>query len=55
MRPHSVITFEIKNYYLNKPKFNDFYSRNNLPEMKYGVNLLNHHEYKLIGTHWIAL
>ena len=31
MLPHPMTNFEIQNYDQNKPKFNDAYSRNNLP------------------------
>ena len=31
------------------------YSRNNLPKIKDGAYVINHDEYKSIGTHWIAL
>ena len=34
MPPHSLINFEIQKYYLNEPKFNSVYSRNNLPKIK---------------------
>ena len=39
----------------NKPKFNDVYSRNNLPKIKDGAYVINLDEYESIGTHWIAL
>ena len=32
MPPHSLTNFEIQKYYQNLPKFNDVYSRNNLPK-----------------------
>ena len=47
--------FEIHMYYQNEPKFNDVYSRNNLPKIKDGAYVINLDEYKSIGTHWIAL
>ena len=31
MPPHPLTNFEIQKYYQNEPKFNDVYSRNNLP------------------------
>ena len=34
MLPHPLANFEIQQYYKNEPKFNDFYSRNNLPKIK---------------------
>ena len=42
-------------YYQKKPKFNGVYSRNNLPETKYGAHVKNLDKYESIGTHWIAL
>ena len=30
--PHHLTNFEIQKYYQNKPRFNDVYSRNNLPK-----------------------
>ena len=47
--------FEIQKYYQNDPKFNDAYSRNDLPKTKDGAYILNLCEYKSIATHWIAL
>ena len=29
-----LINFEIRKYYQNEPKFNDAYSRHNVPKMK---------------------
>ena len=52
---HPLTNFEIQTYYQNEPKFNSVYSRNNLPKIKDGVYVINLHEYKSIGTHWIAL
>ena len=48
MPPHPLTNFETQNYYQNEPKFNGFYSRNNLSKIK-------DDEYKSIVTHWIAL
>ena len=31
MLPYPVTNFEIRRYYQNEPRFNGFYSRNNLP------------------------
>ena len=39
----------------NKPKFNDVYTRNNLPKIKDEAYVINLDEFKSIGTHWIAL
>ena len=49
---HPLINFEVKNYYLKWPKFNDVYSRNNLSQN--GAYIINLDNYELIGTHWIA-
>ena len=43
-----------------KPRFNDVYSRDNLPErssteVKDGAFVINLDEYSDIGTHWVAL
>ena len=37
MLPYHLINSEIKKYYQNEPKFNSFYSKNNLPEKKMGL------------------
>ena len=34
MPPQPLINFEIQKYYQNEPKFNGFYSKNNLPKIK---------------------
>ena len=36
MPSHPLTNFEIQKYYQNEPKFNDVYSRNNLPKIKDG-------------------
>ena len=60
MAPHPLTDFEIQKYYQNEPRFNDVYSRDNLPErssveIKDGTYVINLDEYSDIGTHWIAL
>ena len=55
MLPHPLTNFEIQQNYLNEPKFNSVYSKNNLPKIKDETNVINLDEYKLIGTHWIVL
>ena len=40
---------------MNEPKLKGVYSKNNLPKTKDGAYVINLHEYKSIGTHWIAL
>ena len=47
--------FPKKKFSENEPKFNGLYSRNNLPKIRDGAYLTNLDEFKLIGTHWIAL
>ena len=54
MAPYPLINFEIQNYYQNEPKFNDVYSRNNVPKIKDGACVIFLDEYKWIGTHWIC-
>ena len=50
MSPNPLTNFEIQKYYQNEPKFNDVYSRNNLPEIKDGAYIINIDEYESIGT-----
>ena len=53
--PHPLHNFEIQKDYQNQHIFNGVYSRNNWPKIKYGAYVINLHEYKSIGTHWIVL
>ena len=56
MTPHPLTNFEIQEYYQNEPRFNGFYSRDNLlDKIKDGAYVVNLGEYSDIGTHWIAL
>ena len=56
MKSHSLTNFEIQKYYENEPRFNDVFSRDNLPrKIKAGAYVINLDEYEDIGTHWIAL
>ena len=55
MPPHHLTNFEIRKYYKNESKFNGVYTRNNLPTIEVGENVINLDEFKSIGTHWIAL
>ena len=56
MPPHPLTNFEIQKYYENESKFNDVYSRDNLPnKIKDGAYVINLDEYSNMGTHWIAL
>ena len=53
---HPLTNIEISEYYINEPKFNGVYSRNNLPaKIKKGAYVINLDEYENTGTHWIAL
>ena len=43
-------------YYENEPRFNGVFSRDNLPkQIKDGAQVINLHEHKDTGTHWVAL
>ena len=56
MPPHPLTNFEIRKYYENEPRFNDVYSRDNLPKtIKDGAYVINLDEYADVSTHWIAL
>ena len=53
---HPLTNIEISEYYMNEPRFNDVYSRNNLPnKIKKGAYVINLDEYENTGTHWVAL
>ena len=55
MLPHPLTNFEIQNYYQNEPRFNEVYSRDNLPKkLKDGAYVINLNEYADVGPHWIA-
>ena len=54
--PHLLTNFEIQEYYQNEPRFNEVFSRDNLPSnIKNGAYVINLDEYHDIGTHWVAL
>ena len=55
MLTHPLSNFEIRIYYENESKFNSFYSRNDLPEIKDGEFVINLDEYKSIETLQIVL
>ena len=56
MPPHPLTNFEIQKYYRDEPKFNEVYSRENLPnKIKDGAYVINLDEYSDIGTDWTAL
>ena len=54
MPPHPLTNFEIQKYFQNELKFNGVCSRNNLPKIKKGANVINLNEYKSIRVHWIV-
>ena len=52
---HPLTNSEIQEYQ-NKPRFNEVFSRDNLPNnIKSGAYVINLDEYHDIGTHWVAL
>ena len=55
MAPLPLNSFKTQKYYQVERRFNDLYSRNNLPRIKYGVYVINLDENESIGTYWIAL
>ena len=52
---HPLTNFEIQKYYQNEPRFNGVYSRDNLPKINDGADIINLDEYSDIGTHLVAL
>ena len=50
MPSHPLTDVEIQKYYKNELKFNDVYSRNNLPITKDGAYAINIEEFKSIET-----
>ena len=54
--PYPLTNFWMKRYYQNEPRFNEVYSRDNLPnKIKAGAYVINLDEYADVGTNWIAL
>ena len=54
--PHPLTNFEMRKYYQDKPRFNEVYLRDNLPnKIKDGAYVINLDEYSDIRTHWIDL
>ena len=41
MPSHSLTNFEIQKFYQNEPRFNGFYSRDNLQKIKDGAYIVN--------------
>ena len=46
---YPLTNFEIQKYYQNKLKFNDVYSRNNLPKIKNGAYVINLDKFNPVG------
>ena len=56
MLPRPLTNFEIQRYYQNEPRFNDVFSKNNLPKkINDGAYVINLDIYADVDTHWIAL
>ena len=55
MPPHPLTNLEMQKYYQNDPRFNEVYSRDNLPKIKDGANVINLDEYSDIGSHWVDM
>ena len=52
MSPYLLTSFEIQKYYQNELKFNCFYSRNSLPELKNGSSyIINLDKKRSVGAH----
>ena len=52
---HSLNNTEITNYFKYESRFNGIFSRNNLPEIKDGVYVINLDDKNGKGTHWVLL
>ena len=53
---HPLTNIEINEYYINEPRFNGGYSRNNLPnKIRKGAYVINLDDYENADTHWVAL
>ena len=55
MPSHPLTNSEIQKYYLNEPRFNGVYSRDNLQKIKDGAYIINVDEYSDVGTDWVPL
>ena len=54
--PHPLTNFKIQKYYKHEPRFNGYFSINNLFKKKQdGAYIINLVEYANVSTHWIAL
>ena len=52
---HSLTNFEIIDYFKGVKGFNGVFSRNNLPKLKKGANVINLDHSKNTGTHWVVI
>ena len=52
---HPLTNFEIQEYFKDEKRFNDVYSRNNLPKLKKGSYGINLDHSKNTGTHWVVI
>ena len=55
MLPHPLTNFDIQKHQKNESRFNGVYSRDNLPKIKDGAQVINIDEYSDVGTHWVSL
>ena len=55
MSSYPLANFEIQKYYEKESRFNGVYSRDNLPKIKDGANVINLDQHSDIGTHWVFL
>ena len=52
---HPLNIIKITNYFNYKPRFNDVFSRNNLPQIKDGAYVINLDDKNTKGTQWVSL
>ena len=52
---HPLNNVEITNYFNDEPRFNGFFSRNNLPRIKDVAYVINLDDKNSKGTHWVSL
>ena len=50
MSPHPLTNFETQMYYQSESKFNGLYSKNNLPKIKDGADVINLDEYESLDS-----
>ena len=52
---HPLNNIEITNYFNDESRFNDVFSRNNLPRIKDGAYVISLDDKNSKGTHWVSL